>query len=205
MPVPGFGAFGVIPPFLGAPEESGQRSPYVATAREVVDALGTSLPRCQILKGWLAYRKELLKLNVDGFQWVAGSFCEDVAFRTPPRDPPEPGDVDIVTFVRPPPIDANAFLQKLAAHRQVWNPLAKQTFKCDAYFGTVINDHVDLQFATYWYGLFSHRRNDFQWKGLLRVDLASDDAAAAVALAEAESSLTPVVPEAVPEAVRDSR
>ena len=27
----------------------------------------------------------------------------------------------------------------------------------------------------YWYGLFSHQRETFLWKGLLRIELMSDD------------------------------
>ena len=185
-----------MPPFLGDPQKDVGRSPYVATVKEVIDALGTSLHRCLILRGWLAYRAELLKLELDGFQWVAGSFCEDVSFRVPSRTPPEPDDIDIVTFVRlPEGADGAALATGLVKKRELFNPLSKQKFKCDAYFGAVVAaNHVDLQFATYWYGLFSHRRTDFQWKGLLRVELASNDPEAADALAEIEQSLALAIP-----------
>ena len=63
---------------------------------------------------------------VAGFQWVNGSFCEQLAAR-------EPNDVDLVTFLVPPPA---ADLKSVAArHPELFDPRqTKRHFLCDVYF-----------------------------------------------------------------------
>ncbi|WP_442891816.1 DUF6932 family protein [Dissulfurispira sp.] len=52
---------------------------------------------------------------------------------------------------------------------------AKKIYLCDAYFvdmtshpGFLINQ------TAYWFGLFSHQRDTFLWKGMLQVSLGDD-------------------------------
>jgi hypothetical protein len=90
--IPAFSAAGVIPPFVGDPAATGQRSPYRVSAVEVIGTFATSARRCDILQGWLKHRAALHSLGiVDGFQWLDGSFCEQLSSR-------EPNDIDLVTF-----------------------------------------------------------------------------------------------------------
>lgn len=181
--IPAFSAAGVIPPFMGDPAALGHRSPYAAGVREVVERFATSPKRCEILRGWLGHREALHSLGlVDGFQWLDGSFCE--------RRGRDPNDIDLVTFVVGP---TGVDLRRLtAANREVFSPrLTKMRYLCDAYF---VQLH-DAGFAEpgvviYWYSLFSHRRDDLAWKGILQVPLApTDDADAINALTLASAAL----------------
>jgi len=167
--IPAFSATGVLPPFFGDPA-SAHRSPYAAGIHEVVRRFATSARRCDILRGWLQHRADLHALGfVDGFQWVDGSFCERLDTR-------EPNDVDLVTFfVKPMHADLKALL---ANHRYLFDPtLTKSRYLCDVYFQELQELHgrrfADPRRVSYWYSLFSHRRDDFAWKGILEVSLAA--------------------------------
>lgn len=168
-----------LPPFVGTdPTIPGARSPYTATIEEVVQRFNTSPTRKTILAGLIAYRREVrrLKLNAQ-FQWVAGSFVEN-----PGR---EPRDVDIVTFYE---LSA-AEIAVVQADATRWNdlqtlannPQSKAKYHCDAYFVNMNGSGRPLvDQSHYWYGLFSHQRGSFAWKGLIVLDAGSpdDDAAA---------------------------
>lgn len=110
-----------------------------------------------------------------GFQWVDGSFVEEVEVMR--GRPPE--DIDVVSFLPPTPIgglnDPN-LLTVIADRDKTWDQ-----FKVDHLIvrlhwpGDIVVEHT-----RYWCGLFSHRREDGVWKGMLKVDLntpADDDAA----------------------------
>ena len=174
--IPAFGPSGVLPPFVGAsPVVPAGLSPYVAVMTEIVARFGTSAERLAILNGFLDYRAALAAVGIaDGFQWVDGSFvenCETIRQRAP-------GDVDIVTFAyRPATPDWSLFVSQ---HLELFDPhRLKAIFKCDAYY-------IDLQKpgdlivteTAYFNGLFSHQRDTMQWKGMLSIDLNSDDASA---------------------------
>ena len=178
--IPPFNPSGVLPPYVGAsPADPAGLSPFDASIREVAEALGTTFDRAELLRGLIALRQRLVGLGiVDGYQWYAGSFCENVE-TTQGRSPK---DIDVVTFfVRPSAYtdDAtwNAFV---TANRSIFSPTdAKATFRCDAYFvdaNTPLPSMISQ--VTYWHGLFGHQRISHMWKGMLRVPLVSDDAAA---------------------------
>jgi hypothetical protein len=67
---------------------------------EVVLRYGVTAERAAILTGLLDYRAALRNVGImDGFQWLDGSFVEDVeAIRSRP-----PSDIDVVTFAHPGP------------------------------------------------------------------------------------------------------
>lgn len=122
-----------------------------------------------------AYRAALRQVGVTaGFQWVDGSFVEDAeALRNRP-----PADIDVVTFAAPPPgMAAHAFRDSYPA---LLDPRqAKARFGCDAYWvdlglGAHRPDLLGVP-ARYWYGLFSHQRASALWKGMLQIELDSDD------------------------------
>jgi hypothetical protein len=55
----------------------------------------------------------------------------------------------------------------------------KEEFRCDTNIVNLETAPEWLMTQTrYWYGLYSHRRGDALWKGLLELPLDSDDAAA---------------------------
>lgn len=181
MPIPPFdGIFNVLPPHLGDPRQISDLSPYRCTVTELCDRFGTSPGRKRILEGFLALRDELFALGIQGFQWLDGSFLEDIET----QEGRGPKDIDVVSFVSR-PADANALFTVLSAKPNL-NSRAqvKGTYHVDHFWVPLGNNPILLvSLVRYWYGLFSHRR-DRAWKGMLVVNLAdqSDDATARIVL-----------------------
>lgn len=186
MPIPPFDHNGVVPPHLGNPALPDQLSPYPTTLVELCQTLGTTADRRTILAGLLGLRAILRQLGlVDGFQWLDGSFMEDVES----AENRSPGDIDVVTFVTYPPHPA--FIQAGAPGEVLANRTAvRNQFRVDhqvvnlGWSTTAIVEHT-----RYWTGLFSHSRTNGVWKGMLKVELdaAADDAHAAQILAAANA------------------
>lgn len=186
--IPNMNASSVLPPFIG--DEPGARalmSPYPVSMLDVVQRFGTSLERAAILRGLLSYRNALRRIGVvDGHQWLDGSFVEDVEVT---RNRP-PSDIDIVTFSRVPG-DNVAKRQTTIANPNLFFPEeAKLNYKCDAYFVDLDKKAEYLVDDTrYWFGLFSHQRETALWKGMLKVEMQSDDDAALAMLDNIERDL----------------
>jgi len=123
----------------------------------------------------LDYREALRGVGIhSGYQWLDGSFVEDVETN---RGRP-PSDIDIVTVAyRPPVPDWAQFVRMNIA---LFDPdQVKAAHRCDAYFidlGTA--PHIVVRNTCYWFGLFTHQRETFLWKGMLLLPLSSDDALA---------------------------
>jgi hypothetical protein len=176
--IPLWNLSGVLPPFVGS-GSAAVGSPYWATTEELALRFAQSPARRILFQGFLRYRRALVSVGIrDAFQWVNGSFVENVE-RMENRNP---GDIDLVTFGHLPvdPRDRAARHAFAMAHPDLFEPLrSKSQYSCDAYF-------VDLSLpaktlvsrSNYWLGLYSHRRTTYLWKGLVAVDLASDDSAA---------------------------
>lgn len=177
MPIPPFdGILNALPPHIGSPKKSADLSPYRCTVTELCDRFATSPDRKRILDGFLNFRAELFGLGIKGFQWLDGSFLEDIEA----VEGRSPKDIDAVTFVAE-PSDPAVLDTTLNPRTDLWVPdQTKATYFVDHY-------HVSLggaaerlvKRARYWYALFAHRR-DGQWKGMLEVELrseADDDAA----------------------------
>jgi hypothetical protein len=149
---------------------------------DVVLRFGTSRERCRILDGFLKYRGELHAAGLtQGFQWLNGSFLEHIEsleFR-------HPQDLDLVTFFRlaagqdPVAARPNLFAADPAGRRRL-----KERYLVDNHFVNLDAQAEELILrSTYWYSLWSHRR-DRIWKGFVQVDLSPlDDPAAVAALA----------------------
>jgi hypothetical protein len=174
MPLPDFNIDGVLPPFVGPDGPGGSPedlSPFRVSVLEIIHALSFSEGRKTILRGWLLHRKALRAIGFDdGFQWIDGSFVEKGK---------EPKDIDVVMFFRRPPHAAT--LSALAKHRQAnlaifSKPQVKAAFHVDFM-------PIDLQgtpellvdLTRYYTGLFSHRRDNFLWKGMLQVSMDGSD------------------------------
>lgn len=182
MPIPSFTIDGVLPPYVGPNGPGGaaeDMSPYVATAFEVVTTLASSPGRRNILSGWLNHRADLRAIGFErGFQWLDGSFVEDK----------EPRDLDVVSFLyRPQGIQTP---QQLAMVMQAngalfMRNLVKAQYRLDAFpIDLDGSPEALVSSARYFLGLFSHRRSDDLWKGMLQVRMedAADDAAALASL-----------------------
>lgn len=181
MPIPAFTIDGILPPYVGLAGPGGapqDMSPYEVTAVEVVSTLGLTPQRKGILRGWLQHRAALRAIGFDrGFQWLDGSFVEDK----------HPNDLDIVTFFyRPPAVqDMTALAHLLRANLGVFGRhQVKASYMLD-FFPVDLNGSAEalVSLTRYLLALFSHRRGDGVWKGMLQVrleDLADDAAALAL-------------------------
>ncbi|WP_246316267.1 DUF6932 family protein [Tepidicella baoligensis] len=178
--IPAWNSAGVLPPIRpNMPGSTPDRSPYVVDLAVLFDRFATSPERMAILDGLLRFRADLHVAGItSGFQWLDGSFLEQVEALEgrPPRD------MDVVTFYElPSGLDQRALLQK---HADKFNhPRIKTSYNIDAYF-MMLGDPLNAAFVqeiSYWYSMWSHRREGL-WKGFVQVDLdpSQDDDARAV-------------------------
>lgn len=163
---------GVLPPVNSSFGVSIDRSPYRVSLTDLVLRFSTSLERQKILDGFLRYRAALHGLGLtNGFQWLDGSFLEEVEM----LEGRLPRDIDVVTFYDLPENQDQEIL--LGANADLFNPeKVKIDFLIDGYFVQRTGNNIDslIEKATYWYSMWSHRRNQV-WKGYLQVDLAPDE------------------------------
>ena len=183
VPIPAWNAQGVIPPINALNPTSAERSPYTVSLIDFVDQFSTSPERRTVLDGFLRYRAALHGAGLtQGFQWLNGSFLEDVET----LEGRAPRDLDVVTFYRLPAGQLQQDVQLLAPHLFPINRTAqeqlKANFHVDAYLvhlGMIPERLVER--STYWYSLWSHRRNQL-WKGYVQINLAPTEDAAAWAV-----------------------
>lgn len=181
--IPAWTMAGILPPVRpGYAGHSLDRSPYVVPLWEVVEQFATTPSRTSILHGLLDYRAALHRSGlVSGFQWLDGSFMEDVEA----RESRPPNDVDVVTYFHLPIGETQASLFAKAGNL-LRNAHVKTTYLVDAYpfvlGGPSEARHV--REISYWYSMWSHRR-DGMWKGFIQVDLDPQEDIAAAQLASA--------------------
>lgn len=173
--IPEFNHSFVLPPFVGEQLDHAQGSPYPITALELVQRFATSPERSVILRGLLDYRAALRRLGfVQGFQWLDGSFVENIEA----HQNRAPNDVDVVTFAYAPNGHSSTDVQTLMnANKDLFvKEYCQEKFRCDPMMINLGKRPEKLiQDVRYWYGLFSHRRGDQVWKGMLQLALQSDD------------------------------
>lgn len=179
--IPSINSSGVLPPFLPGvePTNSAAMAPYRASITELASEFATTPERVAILKGLLDFRGKMRSAGIDqGFQWIDGSFLEDCERN---RGRP-PKDVDLVTFARRPyqyqqDADWRAFV---AANQDLFNRKeVKAAYSCDAFYVDLfLPPEAVVSRSRYWFGLFSHQRSTYLWKGLIEVPLVDDDAGA---------------------------
>lgn len=174
MLIPDFDHNLVIPPHLGSPTLQSDLSPYKCTTLELCQKFSTSPKRIQILKGFLSFREQLNNHGlVQGFQWLDGSFLEDVET----RESRSPNDLDLVTIYwgYDIPFQENLF-QNFVEFGD--SQLSKQNYLLDHYpFDAGYTPIATVEQSSYWIQLFSHNR-DAVWKGMLQIGLntPTDDA-----------------------------
>ena len=131
-----------------------------------------------ILARFLAFRERLIQEGLTrGFQWLDGSFLEDVES----RDGRAPRDLDLVTVYWGYDL---AFQNTLFANfPEFAKPkLAKANFLLDHYLlDAGYSPELTIEYTRYWISLFSHNRLGV-WKGMLRVELNTPTADAAARL-----------------------
>lgn len=167
--IPNFNHNFVIPPHLGNPTQPTDVSPYECDILSFCQKFATSKSRIEILKGFLNFRAKLASVKIlNGFQWIDGSFTENVEA----RENRPPNDIDIVTFVNG-VTQENVDLINSTFPECLDPLLSKTNFKVDHYLVDYgFSPDVTIELARYWVQLFSHNR--FQvWKGILKVPLNS--------------------------------
>ena len=80
MAIPDFTVSGVLPPYLEpTPVYIAAMSPYPASLVEIANKMCASNERKAIMRGLLDYRRQLATIGLQaGFQWLSGSFMEDI-------------------------------------------------------------------------------------------------------------------------------
>jgi hypothetical protein len=166
-PIPDFDHNLVLPPHLGDPVNRDQLSPYPCTTVDLCQRFGTTTERRAILGKFLDFRDRVRGEGLtNGFQWLDGSFLEDVETRE--NRPPK--DLDVVTVYWG---YDRIFQAGLAARfREFASPrLAKSAYGLDHYnFDASHDPTVTMEQTRYWILLFSHNRQGV-WKGMLRIEL----------------------------------
>ena len=196
--IPPWTGEGILPPIDVAAPTSANRAPYAVSLSDFVLRFSTSPERIAILTGFLDYRAALHAAGLtSGFQWVNGSFMEQVEIC--PRRQRPPNDVDVVTFFHLP---AGATQASVVARTPGLFPSTsaehdalKLTYRVDAYpisLGTPGERLVDH--SAYWYGVWAHQRDTFKWKGFLQLDLSpAEDAAARPLLTAIPPATAPIL------------
>lgn len=178
--LPNWNGAGVLPPIRpGRQGSSPERSPYRVPLADFVARFAISPERMKILDGLLKFRAKLHEIGIiSGFQWLDGSFLEQIEL----LESRSPNDIDVVTFFEMPTGENQ--LSLLRKSKSLFDQQAlKKKYSVDGYFSELGQpvDALHVQIITYWYSMWSHRR-DGLWKGFVQVDLApsEDDDARAV-------------------------
>lgn len=187
MPVPPFDMRGLLPPFVGADAATQERSPYPATMAEVVTQLGTTPHRRQLLRNLIAYRTLLASDGYQsGIQFIDGSFVENIegSASRPPTD------IDVFSILNVPQKYTSDAAAWVNSGRNFWQTEVaapeknKERFSLDTY--ALLYEELTpfrlIQGIIYWYGLFSHQRGTFAWKGFVALTLDPTGDQAALAL-----------------------
>ncbi|TIH09634.1 DUF6932 family protein [Pseudomonas leptonychotis] len=174
--IPELNQSGVLPPFIPekGPTDPAGMAPYRTTITEFVVRYSQSPERITILKGLLEYRRKLRETGItQGFQWLDGSFVENVELT---RGRP-PADVDLVTFAFRPTSSIDEWKNLVRSNTELFLPdESKEKYFCDAYFVDLNLHPIHIVSNTrYWFGLFSHQRESYLWKGMIEVPIQCND------------------------------
>lgn len=190
--IPAHNQSGVLPPFIpGAlPSDAGAMAPYKSSLMEVIARFAITPERVKILRGFIEYR-EFLKANgiTHGVQWIDGSFVEQAEINLNRA----PNDIDVVTYCYRPQqyLDNDKWGKFMASNPHIIDtPKLKSKYCCDAYLVDLQTHPMFLMQQTqYWFGLFSHQRESYLWKGLIEISLEEDDLGGKRLLSELEKNV----------------
>lgn len=177
--IPELNQSGVLPPFISeqGPTDPACMSPYQSTITEFVCCYARSKERIAILRGLLEYRRRLKEVGIiQGFQWLDGSFVENVEL----NQGRPPADIDLVTFAMRPTTDLEKWKGIVTDNKDLFCPNElKEKYLCDAYFVDLETNPIHIVYETkYLFGLFSHQRESYLWKGMIEIPIDCSDAEA---------------------------
>ena len=163
--IPPFDKNGVLPPYFGNVTDGDSQSPFRCDILEFCQRFGTSLPRRDILKGFVLFRLNCMSFGIRGFQWIDGSFVEDVES----VEGRSPHDIDVASwFFVCDPLNNDRILQYFP---EFTDPrLSKAKYMVDHYPLLPSNPLITIKQTRYWNTLFSHNRRGV-WKGMLEIPL----------------------------------
>jgi hypothetical protein len=169
MPIPPFdGTLNTLPPHLGNRRDPSDVSPYQCTTEELCQCFATSSARTRLLHGLLDFRADLFSAGVHGFQWIVGSFVENIEA----REGRDPADIDVATFAFTPENSASLEVVVVRGDIEIIDiDRIKDTYHVDHYL-VPLDSHPKylVEYTRYLFGLYSHRRDD-KWKGILVIEL----------------------------------
>lgn len=175
--IPNFDHNHVLPPHLGDPVKPGSLSPYQCTTLELCERFAYNENRKDILRKFLEFRCELDKYALQGEQWLAGSFMEDIEI----KDVERPHDLDLVTFyISGSSDDQNTISRDFSEF--FYSQKAKEKYRLDHYpvdmdyrnYGHSATPFSIMPSIRYWLALFSHTRDNV-WRGMVKINLNTPD------------------------------
>ncbi|MBO6030424.1 MAG: hypothetical protein J6Q22_03040 [Prevotella sp.] len=165
--IPPFDHNNVLPPYINdQPAVPGAQSPYECEILELCQRFATSPDRRSILKGFIQFRLDCLANNIKGFQWIDGSFVENIEA----VEARAPHDIDVVSFIV---LRDSAEESRIVANfPEFANFYLSKAKYCVDHYPLVINADPlwTVHYTKYWNMLFSHNRRGV-WKGMLQVPL----------------------------------
>lgn len=169
--IPTFDHNHVLPPHIGNPTQLTDVSPYECTIMEFCQHFATSPKRISLLKSFITFRLKMLSFGiVYGFQWIDGSFTENIE----ESQKRAPNDIDVVTFYKGLSSDQENSI--VNSFQEFGNPLlSKSNYNLDHYpvdYG--YSPELTVEVTRYWIQLFCHNR-DRVWKGMIKINLPQDN------------------------------
>lgn len=182
--LPDFNEHGVLPPYVQDTLRIAQLgSPYITDIQTFIETFTERFPdsyqRRTFLRELLTFRGQLRACGeVHGFQWIAGSFVEQIENSDHNRGPRSPHDIDIINFVSPQNEITKTKLAEFMTAKLRRNydeqPL------CDVRFLelTLEGDILAHEFRHLMYlcGFYCHQKRSERWKGVVQIPLENDEA-----------------------------
>ena len=174
MRIPQWDDEGYLPSHWGDRRLAASHPPYLVHLQDVVERLGISNRRQEILRGFLDFRAALHQAGLTtGIQLINGSFVNDKMS----QEGKEPCDIDVVTLFDVPQGTTQADLvREFPGLFGEGSSSNKEQFHVDSYFVTMNSGNLwyTTKAATFWNNLW-HHTEDGREKGFLAVDLAGTE------------------------------
>ena len=173
--IPPFNHNNVLPPYLGInPASCDALSPYQCSIMEFCQRFAISDKRILILKGFILFRLKCYDIGItNGFQWIDGSFIEDIMA----SDNREPNDIDVVSFLFGLRANPNLIIEITNKFQEFLNPaLSKMNYHVDHYpVEADLSPIATISAVKYWNQLFGHNRKGI-WKGMVEIPFCPTNA-----------------------------
>ena len=166
MEIPPFDHNFVLPPVLTDELAQRELSPYPCEILELCKRFGYTAPRRQLLKGLLEFRMECTRHHVKGWQWIDGSFVENIE----ESEDRAPKDIDVITmYMVEKSVDNLILAENFPAF--VDPDLTLEKYGVDHQPANINEDATKtVAIVKYWLLTFGHNRRGV-WKGMLQIPL----------------------------------